>query len=519
MLLLALVACESFHADPIDTGRGRPPRPDTGEDSGDTGDSGAGPSLPLVPWPQSVTATGGTWTIDATVSVGAAGLAAREGDALAERLRASTGFAVPIGETGTIQLELGGDEPPEGYTLDVTAEGVTVTASDPAGLFYGVQTLLQLAPAAVYGATPAADVVWTVPTVHVEDAPRFGWRGVMIDVARHFFSVADIERQVDVMAAHKLNRLHLHLSDDQGWRIEILSWPRLAEVGGATEVGGGPGGYYTQADLEAIIAYAEARHVTVIPEVDFPGHANAALSAYAELNESGVAAEPYTGTPVLSTPLWLDGPDTRPFVADVWRELAALAPDTVVHIGGDEAVGLSAVDYADFVEWLEHDVAGEGSRVVGWDEIGGAQLSAPFYVQYWYDLESARDAVAQGGRMIASPATHTYFDMKQSSDAEYGQVWAGIVTTRTAYVWDPVGNGLTEETVAGVEACLWTEFIDDNAKMDFMLWPRAAATAEVGWTTDRVWSDFQGRLAYDGARLTVMGVGYAPDPDIDWVAP
>jgi len=513
MLLLFFAACAT---DTTDTGADPHDTADTADsgDTADTGDSGA--AVSVIPQPLVVTELGGRFSLDQAMTVWGEGDAAPVAEALAARLRAATGYAVLVEAPGTIRLALGGAEPAEGYTLEVNEAGAELTASDADGLYFGAQTLLQLAPPAVYASSPVSGVDWTLPTVQIEDSPRFAWRGLMLDVARHFFTVAEVERQIDWMAVHKLNRLHLHLSDDQGWRIEIKSWPDLAIVGGASEVGGGPGGYYTQDELRALIAYAAERHITVVPEVDFPGHANAALSAYPELNESGVPAEEYTGVGVISTPLWLDGPDTLQFVSDVWGELAALSPDTIVHIGGDEAVDINASDYAAFIQWLQADLTADGYTLIGWDEIGPASLDAPFYAQYWYDLDNTRDALARGAQILASPSGHAYLDMKQSKDAAYGQTWAGIVDTRTAWDWEPVPNGMVEADVIGVEGCLWTEYIDDTAKMDFMLWPRAAAIAERGWSQPGTWEDFRARLGHHGARLEALGVGYYADPDVSW---
>lgn len=485
-------------------------------ESGDAGEVAA-PSQ-LVPLPQLIKPGTGTFTLNADASLGATGPAVFAAEQLANYLRRPTGFALPVESTGEITLTLSDDLPAEAYTLEVTTEGVQIAASDAAGLFYGSQTLRQLFPAAIFGAQSAQ--VWTVPVVQIADVPRFEWRGVMIDVARHFFTVTEIERQIELLALHKLNRLHLHLTDDQGWRIEILSWPNLATWGGSTEVGGGSGGYYTQDEFRGLVAFAAERHVTLIPEIDFPGHAHAALASYPELNESGVAAELYTGEAVITTPLWLAGPETARFVADVWHEVAALSPASVVHIGGDEAIDTSDADYRAFVQSLQATVALDGKELLGWDEIGIVPLNSPFLAQYWYDADNAREAVKNGARIIASPAEYAYFDMIQSPDAAYGQVWAGIVGTEQAYDWDPELEGVSGVDIAGVEACAWTEYIDDEEKLDFMLWPRLAALAEVGWTLpgERDWAGFSERLGWHGARLDVLGVGYYRTVEVEWMS-
>ncbi|MFN7143915.1 MAG: beta-N-acetylhexosaminidase [Myxococcota bacterium] len=476
----------------------------------------------LVPLPLVVEDGVGLYTLDDDTVVAASDTEALAvAEQLAEAMRPSTGLPLPVeeGDAGGIVLVLADGLPAEGYTLDVDETGVVVTASDAAGLFYGTQTLLQLLSPWVY-AGHAEGVAWEVPFVHVEDAPRFPWRGFMLDVARHFFTVDEVKRQIDLIAMHKMNRLHLHLTDDQGWRIEIESWPLLAEYGGATEVGHGQGGYYTQEEFADLVDYAAARHVTVVPEIDFPGHANAALSAYDELNESGFAADPYTGAPVLSTPLWLDGPDTHRMVEDVWREVAALTPGEWAHIGADEAIGIDEADYEAFVVWLQGVLAEEGKTIVGWDEIGGAGLAPPFVGQHWFDERRARTLVTEGGGLISSPAEHCYLDMRQDEHAEFGQTWAGRIDVERAYAWDPVPDGVAEADVLGVEGALWTEYVDDEVKLDLMAWPRLVSLAEVGWTADdqTLWPTFEPRLAWHGARLEVLGVGFYRSPGVDWVA-
>lgn len=469
----------------------------------------------LIPQPVRVEEGTGLYELDGDTRIDAGSGAEEVARLLAEALRPATGLPLEVG-AGAIRLRLVGELPAEGYTLDVDATGVTIDASDTAGLFYGTQTLRQLLPPEVLAATPVEGVKWRIPAVHIEDAPRFEWRGAMIDVARHFFTVEDVERQIDLLALHKLNRLHLHLTDDQGWRLEILSWPALTQVGGSTEVGGGVGGWYTQAEYAGLVAYAAERFVTVVPEIDFPGHANAALASYGELNESGVPADLYTGAGVISTPLWLEGPETAGFVADVLHEVAALTSGEWLHVGGDEAVDVALEDYAAFVVTLQEITAADGKTLVGWDEIGEVELEAPFVAQHWYDADLARSAAARGGRIIASPAEYAYLDMMQDADADYGQVWAGVIDVEDAYAWDPVLEGLEEGDVLGVEGALWTEYIDTVEKLDFMVWPRLAAHAELGWSPTGEWDEFRERLAWHGGRLDALGVGYYRSPDVDW---
>ncbi len=490
--------------------------------SSDTPDAPDALAIPaLLPLPEVVQATDGRFTLDASSTVTWSGGGEAEAELLAAALRPATGFELPVteGEDGDVVLVVDAtlDLPAEGYRVDVDDTCVRIEAADAAGVYYGTQTARQLFPSTVFYDTPLSGP-WEIPGVHIDDAPRFAWRGFMLDVARHFFDVAAVQRQIDLMALHKLNRLHLHLTDDQGWRIEITSWPLLTEIGGSTEVGGGEGGFYTQDDYAELVAYAAARHVVVVPEIDFPGHSHAALASYGELNEDGVPLDLYTGAGVISTPLWLDGEATWDFVEDVWGEVTAITPGPWVHVGADEAIDTDPDDYAVFVPWLQEVVGDAGKTMVGWDEIGDVELAPPFLNQLWFADSRTVASVEQGGAMIASPAEHTYLDMVHDTDAVFGQTWAGPVGVEDAYDWDPVISGVEEADVAGVEAALWTELINSNTKLDFMVWPRLVAIAEVGWTAEegRDWEDFRGRLGAHGERLSALGVGYYASPEVEW---
>jgi hexosaminidase len=342
-------------------------------------------------------------------------------------------------------------------------------------------------------------------------SPRYEWRGVMLDVARHFFSVDDVKRFVDVTARYGLNRLHLHLTDDQGWRIEIESWPRLAEVGGATAVGGGRGGWYTQEEYAEIVAFAAKRDVVVVPEIDLPGHVNAALVAYPELAPAGYSPAPYTGTDVGFSSLDLTSEATYEFVDDVVREVAALTPGPYFHIGGDEAEATAPADYVRFVERLGEVVQRQGKRLVGWEEVAQAKLPPGAIVQHWKDSELAERAVEQGASLIMSPASRTYLDMKYDRSTGLGSEWAGYVGVRHAYEWDP-GD------VLGVEAAVWTETLETFADVEFMAFPRLLALAEIAWspTEQRDWQDFRTRVAEHEPQLAALGVNFFRSPEIPW---
>ncbi|WP_240742206.1 beta-N-acetylhexosaminidase [Micromonospora zingiberis] len=470
---------------------------------------------------------------DAVIRVSADPDALAVGEQLAALLRPATGYPLPVTDTagptptGGIALHLTDDADlgAEGYRLDVSADGVRIGARTAAGLWHGVQTLRQLFPPSIESATPVG-ARWALPGGSILDRPRYPHRGAMLDVARHFFTVADVLRVIDHLARYKLNRLHLHLTDDQGWRIAIDSWPRLATVGAASEVGGGPGGYYTRADYRRIVAYAAARHVTVVPEIDLPGHTNAALVAYPELAPDRTAPPPYTGTEVGFSYVDPASERTYDFVADVLGELAALTGGQWLHIGGDEAFKVPADVYARFVERTQRIVAGLGKTVVGWHQIAPAAHTDGRVLQWWGtsgDDPVTADAVRRGASVILSPGNHAYLDMKYAPDTPIGHDWAGLIDVRRAYDWDPATHltGVPTDAVLGVEAPLWTESVTTLAEIEFMLLPRLPAIAELGWSprSTHDWDSFRRRLAGHGPRWTAAGIAFHHAPEVPWSTP
>jgi hexosaminidase len=350
--------------------------------------------------------------------------------------------------------------------------------------------------------------------------PRFAWRGVMLDVARHFFGPDDVKRFVDVISRFGFNRLHLHLTDDQGWRIEIPSWPRLAKIGGASEVGGGPGGWYSQEQYAALVEYAEARGVVVVPEIDLPGHVNAAVVAYPELSLPGLEVEPYTGIDVGFSCLDVTSLRVQEFVDDVVRELASLTPGPYVHIGGDEVFKIPHEDYVAFVEFACATVRAHGKQPVGWEEIAQGALEPGTIVQHWKKPEHAREAVRKGAQVLMSPASRTYVDMKYDADTELGKDWAGHVSLRDAYEWDPAAEveGVSESEVIGVEAALWSETFETMHDVALMAFPRLLALAEVASMPQdgRSWDGFRARVPAAAHELDGLGVAYFRSPEVDW---
>jgi hexosaminidase len=490
----------------------------------------------IVPVPVSVEATGGSWfTVGESTRIRtSSGEAARVGEYLAGSLRGATGYPLSVtasGEparAGDLSLELAtsdrlGDE---GYELEVTEEAVTLRANRPAGLFWGAQTLRQLLPASIE--SPARQPgPWRIPGGRILDHPRFPWRGAALDVARHFFGVEEVKRYLDLLVLYKLNILHLHLTDHQGWRIAIKSWPKLTTVGGRSQVGGGPGGFYTQQEFAEIVRYAKDRHVTVVPEIDVPGHTNAALASYGELTCDGRPKKPYTGTDPLSSTLCVDKPVTYRFLEEVFGELAAMTPGPYLHIGGDEST-LSREQYARFIERAQQIVRGHGKQVIGWEEVAAAKLLPDTVAQYWGSplappdavQEAVQEAARRGTKLVLSPASKAYLDMKYDQGTEFGMNWAGYVEVRHAYEWEPTTllEGVGENDVLGVEAQVWTETLDSLDEVEFMAFPRLPGIAEVAWSppTTRDWDGFRRRLAAHGPRWSAMAVNYYRSPQVPW---
>jgi hexosaminidase len=422
---------------------------------------------------------------------------------------------------GDIALQLGAADSlgAEGYELLVLPDGAMLSAAAPAGLFYAMQTFRQLLPAATEAGQPAGVRV-AAPAARIVDYPRFEWRGAMLDVSRHFLRAEDVKRYIDHMVLHKLNRLHLHLSDDQGWRIEIKSWPNLTTHGGSTQVGGGPGGYYTQDQYVDLVRYAHDRFITVVPEIDMPGHTNAALASYAELNCDNVARPLYTGTRVGFSALCVQREVTYRFVDDVVREISALTPGPYFHIGGDEVERLTAAQYRAFIERVEGIVHRHGKRMIGWGEIGPANLDTSTIVQQWRPNASPRQAVERGNKVILSPANKIYLDMKYDSTTRLGLTWAGVREIWDAYNWDPATlfTGVTEDAILGVEGPLWSETVVTIQDFEYLAFPRLAAVAEIGWTAQeqREWEGFRGRLGAQAPRWRALNINFHRSPRVPW---
>jgi hexosaminidase len=451
------------------------------------------------------------------------------GQYLARALNPSTGFSLKVlaasgaPARGSISLTLEGAPGSlgdEGYQLSITPDRVRIAARQPAGLFHGVQTLRQLLPPAIESSSFQPGP-WSLPAGTITDTPRFAWRGVMLDVSRHFFTVEDVTRYIDLLAYYKINHLHIHLSDDQGWRIQIKSWPNLTLTGSSLEVGGSPGGYYSQADYSYIVKYARSRYISILPELDMPGHINAALASYPELNCNERAPELYTGTEVGFSSICVGKDSSTQFLKDVIGELAALTPGAYIHIGGDEANATALPAYLQFIQQVQSILAANGKQMVGWDPIAQIRLLPGSIVQETeFDAALARRAVQQGNKLIMSPANRAYLDMKYNPTTSLGLNWAGTIDVQKAYSWDPGGlfPGITDQNILGVEAPLWSETLVTMNDVEYMAFPRLLGYAEIGWSPQsaRVWFEYRLRLASHGPRLTALGIHFYASPEIPW---
>ena len=447
-------------------------------------------ALPLIPKPRSVVSELGGFGYTLGVAVIAE-------DPLLDDLKAW----VPEGDaegaaSGPIVLALGYPHASaEAYRLTITRSEVRIQGTSPAGVFRGLQTLRQILAASTPDPTTRIRVL---PLGVIEDAPVLSYRGTMLDVARHFYTVAEVKQYIDQIAQYKINALHLHLSDDQGWRIEIKAYPRLTEIGAATEVGGGPGGYYTQEDFLELQDYAAQRFIQIIPEIDMPGHTNAAIVAYPELNGNGKAVSPYTGTAVGFSTFNARNEAVYTFIDQVVQEISALSTSPYFHLGGDESHVTSKEDYVFFVERVGEIIRTHQKTPIGWDEVAQTDLGPGSVAQFWSSEKNALAAADKKMKVLMSPAKKAYLDMQYDSLSPYGLHWAGYISVQDAYNWDPLSYvpGLDADQILGIEAPLWSETISDSSGLEYLAFPRLIGLAELGWTPQslRSWEDFNRRL-------------------------
>ena len=531
------------------------------------------PQIAIVPYPNHLETGRGTYRVTdrpVTCDSRTDERTQRAVVGFAARLATVTGGTNPVtvaDEVPASGIRFVTDEslPAEGYELNVDGEGIEVRASQFPGFLYALQSLEQLLPAAVYGTEPAPDAAWEVPCVKIADAPRFAYRGMHLDVARHFFSVDEVKRYIDVMAIHKLNTLHWHLTDDQGWRIEIKRYPELTAVGSirkATVVrkewgtyDGTPyGGFYTQDEIRDVVKYAADRGVTVIPEIDLPGHMLAALTAYPELGCTGGPYEVWGRWGVADDVLCPGREKTFEFLEGVLTEVMELFPSEYIHIGGDECpkvrwekcprcqakirqLGLKDDGEHTAEHYLQSYVtdrigkflAQHGRRIIGWDEILEGRAPSDAIVMSWRGSEGGIAAAKLGHDVIMTPNSHFYFDYYQSldTDAEPFGI-GGYIPMEQVYSYDPAFPELTPEQqkhILGVQANLWTEYVLSDEHLEYMLLPRLAALSEVQWCLPETkdWNRFIGsfrmdkiysQLGYEFAKH-IFGVtaSYAVDPE------
>ena len=510
--------------------------------------------IAVIPAPAKLVPQAGEFRLDAKTRIVTDELARPAAELLAARLRAATGFKLKIksdtAKAGDddIRLVTDGAGNPESYTLSVTPLGVVIHAPAAAGAFYGTETLLQLLPPAVFSAKPVTGTVWSVPGVEIADAPRYPWRGFMLDVSRHFFAKPEVEQVLDLMACYKLNTFHWHLVDDQGWRIEIKKYPKLTSVGAwrdaigfgldpkdatAYDRSGRYGGFYTQSEIREVVAYAAARHITVVPEIEMPGHSSAALTAYPQFGCPNIDfAVPAKGG--VFTGVYCAGNDvTFAFINDVLSEVTPLFPGKYIHIGGDEVVKSNWQHCAKcqlrikneglkdekelqsyFIRRVEKLVTAHGKSLIGWSEIREGGLAPTAALMDW--IGGGVEAARSGHEVVMAPTKYSYFDHYQSTNhLQEPLAIGGFLPLKRVYEFEPMPVKLAPEFqshILGGQANLWTEYIPSLARVEYMMFPRLCALAEVNWSpaSARDWAGFKERVAVNEQRLDVMRVNYRP---------
>jgi hexosaminidase len=514
------------------------------------------PSPPIIPKPVKVQTANDSFKLSLQTQILAPGLSAATGELLAARLRKSTGYPLPIqtrSDAGSksaadISLEIDStlSKNPEAYELKVTADGVAIRAADAAGLFYGVQTLLQLLPPEILGAAPATNKNWEVRAVNLQDEPRFKWRGLMLDVSRHFFSKQEVEKLLDSLAFYKINVFHWHLVDDQGWRLEIKKYPKLTEEGAwrkgvdfgldpkAAEAYGPDGrygGFYTQDDIHEVVAYAAARHITVVPEIEMPGHSTAALRAYPELSCTGGPFKADLPAGIFNGVYCAGNEQVFAFLEDVLDEVFKLFPGRYIHLGGDEVPtntwhncikcqarreqeGLNSDLELEgyFIRRMAGFVTAHGRIPIGWSEIIKDKLPRQTVVMDW--IGGAVQAASTGHDVVRTPMEFCYFDQYQTEDRDHEpRASGGFLSLEKVYSFEPIPadlKGADREHILGTQANVWTEYIPSFRQLEYQTFPRLCALAEVAWSpkAGRDWDNFAARINAHGKKLRELGVNY-----------
>ena len=494
----------------------------------------------LIPKPLTIKATNSSFVLTENSSIQTSTFEEFQnvGTFLAEKIKVKTGLDLVVNgsestKKGLISINKVVESSftnKEGYELIVSEESIVVNALTAEGAFRAVQTIRQLIP---YAKFSSEENEWIVATGSILDEPNFEYRSSMLDVSRHFFDVKDVKKYIDILAYYKMNYLHLHLSDDQGWRIEIKAWPKLTEIGGSTQVGGGKGGFYTQKEYTEIVNYAAENHITIVPEIDMPGHTHAAYTAYPNLDgtknkklslESTTEeriANLYTGTEVGFSTFDTRNEEVYDFIDDVISEIVQLTPGPYIHMGGDESLSTEHKDYEYFVERVEKIIHKHNKILIGWDEVATTNIASSSVAQFWATEKNAQKANEKGMKVILSPAKKIYLDMKYDSISKLGLNWAAFIPVDSAYNWTPETyvKGLSKDNILGIEAPLWSETISTIEDIEYLAFPRLLGVSELGWSVqqNRNWDDYKIRLANQTLYFNEMDIKYYPSKLIDWV--
>lgn len=474
---------------------------------------------------------------------------------LSERVMVSSGFQLNIesydpNKSGILpngivfSLEKNSKIPEEGYTINVSKSSISIMASTTKGLFYGYQTLLQILPTNIYSSSTSPNTKWTIPCGIINDAPRYTYRGLMLDVGRHFYTTDYIKKFIDIMAMHKFNQFHWHLTEDQGWRIEIKKYPQLTAVGSKRKqtmeghyseqrYDGTPyGGYYTQEEIKEVIRYAQSKYVNVIPEIEMPGHALAALAAYPELGCKGSGYE-VTGTWGVHDDVFCPFDKTFEFLENVLTEVIDLFPSKYIHIGGDECPKTTWKEskfcqdlmkkeglkdehelQSYFIKRIDKFITSKGRKMIGWDEILEGGISPNATIMSWRGIEGGVAAAKQNHNAIMTPTSHCYLDYYQSDPTSEPLAIGGYLPLEKVYSYEPMPKELSAEQakhILGVQGNIWTEYIKTPDKLEYMAFPRATAIAEIGWSQpeQKSFADFSSRLKVQFERMQNMGINFA----------
>lgn len=387
----------------------------------------------------------------------------------------------------------------ESYNLSINRRGITLESPSEDGIYRGITSLKQI----ILISSGQNDT--SIPFGDINDHASYSYRGAMLDVARHFFDTNDVKRYIDILSFYKINHLHLHLTDDQGWRIEIKKWPKLTTIGAEKEVGGTPGGFYTQEEYIDIVNYAHDHFITIVPEVDIPGHTNAALASYSELNCNGISPEIYTGIEVGFSTLCAQNDITYKFLENVIDEISVITPGPYFHVGGDESDVTSKEDFIQMMDSVVLYAKQNNKKPITWDNNNKTADIA----QYWNN-ESKKNVIGKSKEIIYSPASHAYLDMKYDSLSPYGLNWAGYTSVKDAYEWDPkyFSDSLDEIKTLGIEAPIWTETVSNFDELSYLVFPRILGHAEIGWTNSKLreWDKYKLRMKKHIIHLKSLGI-------------